>query len=144
MIGNILNSSLNTLLFLCNFFFLYNLLNKKVQFSIFFKRLIHKKCIFIFILQLIENILEALSSIVMLMSTETLNRDCIVILTNILSLYKKCLSIGMSRYWVSQYLASFLSVVSEIMLEPVIDNLFSILHEMVNIAILKLHLINLN
>lgn len=80
----------------------------------------------------------------MLMSTETLNRDCIVILTNILSLYKKCLSIGMSRYWVSQYLASFLSVVSEIMLEPVIDNLFSILHEMVNTAILKVYLINLN
>jgi hypothetical protein len=77
----------------------------------------------------------------MLMSTETLNRDCIVILTNILSLYKKCLSIGMSRYWVSQYLASFLSVISEIMLEPVIDNLFSILHEMVNIVFLKLKVI---
>jgi len=143
MIGNIHISSTIFFSFYV-IFFLYNLLNKEVQFSILFKCLIHKKCIFIFILQLIENILEALSSIVMLMSTETLNRDCIVILTNILSLYKKCLSIGMSRYWVSQYLASFLSVVSEIMLEPVIDNLFSILHEMVNIAILKVYLINLN
>ncbi|XP_060857162.1 maestro heat-like repeat-containing protein family member 1 isoform X1 [Metopolophium dirhodum] len=82
-------------------------------------------------MKLIEHILDALSSIVMLMSIETLNRDCIPILTNILSLYKKCLSMGMSRYWVSQYLASFLSVIPEIMLEPVIDNLFSILHEMV-------------
>jgi len=92
---------------------------------------------FIIFLQLIEHILDALSSIVMLMSIETLNRDCIPILTNILSLYKKCLSMGMSRYWVSQYLASFLSVIPEIMLEPVIDNLFSILHEMVIIGILK-------
>lgn len=80
----------------------------------------------------------------MLMSVETLNRDCIPILTNILSLYKKCLSLGMSRYWVSQYLASFLSVIPEIMLEPVIDNLFTILHEMVIIVILKLWLNYIN
>jgi len=78
------------------------------------------------------------------MSIETLNRDCIPILTNILSLYKKCLSMGMSRYWVSQYLASFLSVIPEIMLEPVIDNLFTILHEMVILFILKAWLICLN
>lgn len=67
----------------------------------------------------------------MLMSMETISKDRMTILTSILNLYKKCSSVGLSRFWVTQYLASFLSVVSENMLEPVIDNLFLILHDMV-------------
>lgn len=64
---------------------------------------------------------------------ETICKDRILILTNILNLYKRCSSVGLSRFWITQYLANFLSVVSENMLEPVIDNLFVILHDMVNI-----------
>lgn len=71
----------------------------------------------------------------MLMSVETLSKERILILTNILNLYKKCSSVGLSRFWVTQYLASFLSIVSENMLEPIIDNLFLILHDMVFILI---------
>lgn len=74
----------------------------------------------------------------MLMSAETLSKDRILILTSILNLYKRCSSIGLSRFWITQYLASFLSIVSENMLEPVIDNLFFILHDMVITIILKL------
>lgn len=72
----------------------------------------------------------------MLMSMETITKDRITILTNILNLYKKCSSVGLSRFWVTQYLASFLSIVSENLMEPVVDNLFSILHDMVTISIL--------
>lgn len=72
----------------------------------------------------------------MLMSMETITKDRITILTNILNLYKKCSSVGLSRFWVTQYLASFLSIVSENMIEPVVDNLFSILHDMVTTIIL--------
>lgn len=79
--------------------------------------------------------LEALSSIIMLMSVETISKDSISILSNILNLYKRCSSVGLSRFWVTQYLASFLSIISENMLESVIDNLFSILHDMVKINI---------
>lgn len=71
----------------------------------------------------------------MLMSIETITRDKISILTSILNLYKRCSSVGLARFWVTQYLASFLSVVSENMLEPLIDNLFLILHDMVTIFI---------
>jgi len=78
-----------------------------------------------------ECVLDALNSIIMLMSTETISRDKILILTSILNLYKRCSSVGLSRFWISQYLASFLSIVSENMFEPVIDNLFLILHDMV-------------
>lgn len=78
------------------------------------------------------------------MSTETLSRDRISILTNILNLYKRCSSVGLSRFWITQYLASFLSIVSENMLEPVIDNLFLILHDMVrNCLYYKLNLLKI-
>lgn len=82
-----------------------------------------------------ECVLESLSSIILLMSIETITRDKLSILTSILNLYKRCSSVGLSRFWVTQYLASFLSVVSENMLEPLIDNLFLILHDMVTIVI---------
>lgn len=82
-----------------------------------------------------ECVLEALSSIIILMNVEIISRDRILILTNILNLYKRSSSVGLSRFWITQYLASFLSVVSENMLEPVIDNLFLILHDMVIIII---------
>lgn len=87
------------------------------------------------ILKVHECVLEALSSVIMLMSMETITKDRITILTNILNLYKKCSSVGLSRFWVTQYLASFLSIVSENMIEPVVDNLFSILHDMVTMII---------
>lgn len=82
-----------------------------------------------------ECVLEALSSIIMLMSMETITKDRITILTNILNLYKRCSSVGLSRFWVTQYLASFLSIVSENMIEPVVDNLFLILHDMVTMMV---------
>lgn len=65
------------------------------------------------------------------MSVETISKDRMIILSNIINLYKRCSSVGLSRFWITQYLASFLSVVSENMIEPVIDNLFIILHDMV-------------
>lgn len=82
-----------------------------------------------------ECVLEALSSMMMLMTIETISRDRISILTNILNLFKRSTAVGLSRYWVTQYLASFLSVVPQTLLEPVIDNLFLILHDMVIIFI---------
>ncbi|XP_050426216.1 maestro heat-like repeat-containing protein family member 1 [Adelges cooleyi] len=78
-----------------------------------------------------ECVLEAFSTIIMLLSKETINKSVISVLTNIMNLYKRCASVGLSRYWITQYLASFLSVASEGMLDPVIDNLFLILHDMV-------------
>lgn len=134
------------LLFLCTIYYIkqFNIVYAMYRIEcfynlifVFLKYLILKIYFFIYF-QLIEHILETLSSIIILMCIETLNRDCIPILTNILNLYKKCQSAGIARYWVSQYLASFLSVVPENMLEPVIDNLFSILHEMVILVILKI------
>ncbi|XP_050527458.1 maestro heat-like repeat-containing protein family member 1 isoform X2 [Daktulosphaira vitifoliae] len=78
-----------------------------------------------------ECVLESLSSIIMLLSKEMINNNVIQILTSIMNLYKKCSAVGLSRYWITQYLASFLSVASENLLDPVVDNLFLILNEMV-------------
>ncbi|VVC45111.1 Armadillo-type fold,Armadillo-like helical [Cinara cedri] len=81
--------------------------------------------------KVLECVLEASSSMMMLMTVESISRDRLSILTNILSLFKRCTALCLSRYWVTQYLASFLSVVPHALLEPVIDNLLLILHDMV-------------